>query len=128
MPRIETNDFAITNLGSLSSRYRLYRIKGLNREHPEYYATRQHSIPKQISSPPKPVTVIARDEVPHLVVRDDAGEIASPLSLVRTPVYFERVGDTFDVDYTLRSPDNDEICLRFLQFMLQEPLHSQSDF
>ena len=127
MPRIETNDFAITNLGSLSSRYRLYRIKGLSREHSEYYANQQHIIRKLSYALRKPVTIILRDEVPHLVVRDDAGEIASPMSLVRTPVYFEPVGDTFEVDYTLRSPENDEICLRFLQFMLQEPLHSHPD-
>lgn len=127
MPRIETNDFAITNLESLSSRYRLYRIKGLNREHSEYYANRQHIIRKLSYWLRKPVTIIVRDGVPHLVVRDDAGEIASPMPLVRTPVYFEPVGDTFEVDYTSRSPENDEICLRFLQFMLQEPLHSHPD-
>lgn len=127
MPRIETNDFAISNLGSLSSRYRLYRIRGLNREHSEYYANRQHVIRKLSYALKKPVTVIERGEVPHLVVRDDAGEVTSPMMLVRTPVYFDPVGDTFEVDYALRSPSNDEICLRFLQFMLQEPLNSQSD-
>jgi hypothetical protein len=127
MPRIETNDFAITNLESLSSRYRLYRIKGLKRDHSEYYANRQHIIRKLSYSLRKPVTIIERDEVPHLVVRDDAKEIASSMSLVRVPVYFEPVDGSFDVDYTLRSPDNDEICLRFLQFMLQEPLHSHPD-
>lgn len=127
MPRIETNDFAITNLEGLSSRYRLYRIKGLNREQGEYYANRQHIIRKLSYTLRKPVTIIERGEVPHLVVRDDAEEIASPMSLVRTPVYFDLVGDTFEVDYTLRSPENDEICLRFLQFMLQEPLRSHPD-
>jgi len=51
MPRIETNDFAITNLDALSSRYRLYRIKGLNRDHSEYYANRQHIIFRAKSEP-----------------------------------------------------------------------------
>jgi hypothetical protein len=124
MPRIETNDFAIANLESLSSRYRLYRIKGLNRDHSEYYLNRQHIIRKLGFSLRKPVTIIDRGGIPHLVVRDDAEEIASPMSLVRAPVFFEAIGDSFKVDYTVRSPENDEICVRFLQFMLQEPLYS----
>jgi len=49
------------------------------------------------------------------------------MSLVRVPVCFEPVGDSFEVDYTVRSPENDEICMRFLQFMLQEPLHARPD-
>ena len=127
MPRIETNDFAITNLDALSSRYRLYRIKGLNRDHSEYYANRQHIIRKLSFWLKKPVTIIERDDIAHLVVRSDAPEISSPMSLVRVPVYFEPVGDSFEVDYAVRSPENDEICIRFLQFMLQEPLHSRPE-
>jgi hypothetical protein len=127
MARIETNDFAITNLGALSSRYHLYKIRGLNREHSEYYANRQHIIRKLSFLLRKPVTIVEREEVPHLVVRDDAGEIPVSMTFVRVPVYFERVGDSFEVDYTLRSAENDEICLRFMQFMLQAPLHSNSD-
>jgi hypothetical protein len=127
MARIETNDFAITNLSELSSRYHLYRIKGLNREHGEYYANRQHIIRKLSFLLKKPVTVVERDEVPYLVVRDDAGDLPPSMTFVRVPVFFERVGDSFEVDYTLRSPENDEICLRFLQFMIQAPLHSHHD-
>jgi hypothetical protein len=127
MPRIETNDFAIRKLESLSSRYRLYKIRGLDREHSEYHANKQHIIRKLSYGLKKPVTVIERSGAPHLVVRDDADEVTSPMMLVRTPVFFDQVGDTFEVDYSRRSPDNDEICLRFLQFMLQEPLHSNQD-
>ena len=115
MPRIETNDFAITNLESLSSRYRLYRIKGLNRDHSEYYLNRQHIIRKLGFSLRKPVTIIERGGAPYLIVRNDAEEIASPMSLVRVPDFFEAIGDSFEVDYTVRSPENDEICVRFLQ-------------
>ena len=124
MPRIETNDFPITNLSALSSRYRLYRIKGLNREHSEYYANRQHIIRKLSYLLQKPVTVIEREDAAHLVVRDDVVAMPSSLPVVRTVVYFEPCSGVFDLDYTLRSPQNDEICLRFLQFMLQEPLGS----
>jgi hypothetical protein len=126
--RIETNDFAIENLAQLTSSYRLFRIKGLNTEHDQYYANIQHIIRRLSFLLKKPVTVIRRDGAPHMVVRDDAVGIPTSLSLIRTSVYFEPVGDTFELDYTLRTPDNDEICLRFLQFMIQEPMRSRQDF
>src|ERR1700752_1034802 len=111
MSRIETNDFPIVNLSGLSSRYRLYRIKGLNREHSEYYANRQHIIRKLSYLLQKPVTVIEGEDGPSLVVRDDVVAMPSSLSVVRIVVYFEPCSGVFDLDYTLRSPENDEICL-----------------
>jgi hypothetical protein len=126
--RIETNDFAIENLAELTSRYRLFRIKGLNSEHDQYYANLQHIVRRLSFSLKKPVTVINRDGAPHMVIRDDAVGVPTSLCLVRSCVYFEPVGDTFELDYTVRTPENDEICLRFLQFMIQEPLHAAHDF
>ena len=127
MAGIETNIFPITNLASLSSCYRLYRIKGLTADQTEYYQNRQHLKRKLSYLLRKPVTIIDREGVPHVVVRADADDLPSPLELVRTFVRFEPLPGTFDLDYTVRSPENDEICLRFLQFMLQEPLHSHSE-
>jgi argonaute-like protein implicated in RNA metabolism and viral defense len=40
MTGLETNIFPIANLGDLSSRYRLYRIRGLHREQAEYHQNR----------------------------------------------------------------------------------------
>ncbi len=122
MPRIETNEFAISNAHELTSEYKLYRIKNLNRDHPEYYANRDR-IGKLSYKLRKPVTVIQRDGVPHLVVRADAENVPQMLKVVQTIVCFEPLPGTFRLDYTLRSPENDEICLRFLQFMLQDPLY-----
>src|SRR5215212_3808164 len=127
MAAIETNVFPITNLAAISSRYRIYRVKGLTPDQSEYYQNRQHLNRKLSYLLKKPVVVIDRDGMPHVVVRDDAGELPSPLELVRAFVRFERLPGTFDLDYTVRSPENNEICLRFLQFMLQEPLHSHPD-
>lgn len=127
MAAIETNVFPITNLASLSSRYRIYRVKGLTPDQNEYYQNRQLLNRKLSYLLKKPVVVIDREGAPHVVVRDDAGEFPSPLELVRAFVRFERLPGTFELDYTVRSPENDEICLRFLQFMLQEPLHSHPD-
>lgn len=41
-------------------------------------------------------------------------------------MYFDRLPGTLDLDYTLRTPANDEVCLRFLQFMLQAPLNADA--
>jgi hypothetical protein len=125
--RIETNDFAIANLGELTSRYRLFRIKGVRRDHGQYYANLQHIIRRLSFLLRKPVTVIERDEIPYMVVPDDAVGIPTSLSLVRAMVYFEPEGEPFQLDYTLRTPENDEICLRFLQFIIQKPLYDRQD-
>lgn len=127
MSGIETNVFPITNLAELSSEYRLYRVKGLNPDQTEYYLNRENLKRRLSFLLKKPVTVIDREGVPHVVVRADAGELPSPYPLVRVAVQFERVSDRLSLNYTERSPENDEICLRFLQFTLQEPLRSNQD-
>lgn len=120
---LETNIFPIQNLDELSSRYRLYKIRGLRPEQDEYYQN-VALLKRRLSYALKtPVTVIVRESLPYLVVKDDQEvDLSSPYVLVRTPVRFERCAETFDLDYTLRSSENDEICLRFLQFIIQEPL------
>jgi len=124
--RVEANIFAIENLEDLSSLYRLYRIKGLYPEHPEYYQNRQAVIRKLSYKLRNPVTVIDHDSAPHLVVRDDAPMLIDPLSLVRAKVEFEPIPETLELDYTRRSPENDIICLRFLNFMLQAALRARA--
>lgn len=122
MTRLESNIFPITNLAELSTRYRLYKIRGLNREHAQYYQNRQLIARKLSYALKNPVTIVEYDGQPHLVLRDDAPEPKSPFHLVRTVVYFDPVAETRSLNYTIRNEENDVICLRFLQFMLQEPL------
>ena len=120
---LETNIFPIQNLNELSSRYRLYLIRGLRPEQEEYYQNVALLKRRLSYSLKTPITVVVRGNLPYLVVKDDEEvDLPSPYVLVRTPIRFERCDETFDLDYTLRSPENDEICLRFLQFMIQEPL------
>lgn len=124
MSGFETNVFPITNLADLSAEYRLYRVRGLNPDQDEYYANREILKRRLSYLLKKPVTVIDRDDGPHVVVRADAGPLPSPYPLVRVAVQFELASDRLELDYTKRSPENDEICLRFLQFALQAPLRS----
>jgi len=124
MTGLESNIFPITNLAELSSAYRLYLIRGLRCDHAQYYQNCQ-TIARKLSYMLKsPATVIEHDHQPHLVLRDDAPEPQSPLQLVRTIVYFDPIPGTQRLDYTRRGRENDVICLRFLQFLVQAPLAS----
>lgn len=124
--RVEANVFILKNLENLSSNYRLYRIKGLNPEHSEYFENRQAIISKLSYKLQNPVTIIDREEESYLVVRDDAPLSLDPLYLVRAKATFELSSDTLRLDYTKRSPENDIICLRFLNFLLQAALSKRS--
>lgn len=124
MMGIESNIFPIINLGDLSSAYRLYRIRGLRSDQSEYYQNRQTLIRRLSYKFKSPVTIIDWENSPHLVLREDAPEPESPCPLVRTTVYFDKVPGQQFLDYETRNESSDEICLRFIQFMLQAPLSS----
>ena len=90
MSGLETNVFPITNLHELSAEYNLYRVRGLNPDQDEYYANREILKRRLSYLLKKPVTVIDRNDGPHVVVRSDAGPLPSPYPLVRVAVQFER--------------------------------------
>lgn len=122
MTSLETNIFPITNLAELSSEYKLYRIKGLSKSQNEYYQNRQTIIEKLSYKLQNPVTIIERDGVPHLVVLNTGAVPPQNMAGVRATVAFEQYPGLFKLDYTIRSLENDIICLRFLDFMIQSPL------
>ena len=122
MTGLETNIFPITNLAELSSTYRLYLSAASERTRPNTTRTDRSSLGSSASPSATPAVVIDHCGEPHLVLREDAPEPNSPYQLVRRAVYFDAVPGTRHLDYTLRTPENDEICLRFAQFTLQAPL------
>lgn len=127
MTSLETNIFPITNLTDLISEYKLYRIKGLNKDQSEYYQNCQTIIEKLSYRMQNPVTVIEREGVAHLVVLNDGKEPPPNMALVRATVVFEAWPGIFKLDYTVRSPENDTICLRFLDFIIQAPLYANKE-
>jgi hypothetical protein len=123
MVSLETNVFPIRNLEKLSAKYRLYRIKGLRPDQGEYYQNRQYvtnSLSRQHKSP---ILALQRDDETYLVIRDDVVNLPEQYDLIRHRVQFELASDLLDLDFTLRNPENDEICARFLQFAAQEVLY-----
>src|ERR1700730_6274182 len=90
MTGLETNIFPIDNLSELSSVYRLYKIRGLAKEHPQYFQNRQIIVRKLSYALRSPAALIELNREPHLVLRDDAPEPDSPFPLVRATIYFDR--------------------------------------
>jgi hypothetical protein len=84
MSALETNIFPITNLAQLSATYRLYRVRGLRSEQPEYFQNRQALLRALSYEMHSPVTVIDRDALPHVAIREDAPEPRSPAT-TQTP-------------------------------------------
>lgn len=124
---LETNIFQITNLADLSSQYRLYKIKGLISAPNEMYQNQQTIIKKLSYLLQSPVTIIDQNGTPYLVVSLDSKEPPPSLPLVRTVVVFERCQEILTLDYTLRHPENDKICIRFLDFTIQGSLYCNLD-
>lgn len=118
---IESNVFPFLNLSELATQYRLYEIRGLKRN-VDYYQNRQTLIHRLSYQLKHPVTIIELDGKPCLVVSADAPDVPDRFQLIRGVVYFNLTGSTVDLDYSLRTPENDEICLRFLRFMVQSAL------
>src|SRR5258708_982949 len=122
MSGLETNIYPILNLDDFSARYRLYRIRGLHREHPEYYQNTQILI-KEISYALRtPATITESGDDTFLVIREDAGIPESPFPLVRTTVYFEPSQAACDLNFGKLDEKTEPLAIRFLHFMLQAPL------
>ncbi|MEQ1763862.1 MAG: Piwi domain-containing protein, partial [Pyrinomonadaceae bacterium] len=127
MAGTETNIFAFLNLDELSSRYRLYRIKGLNHNNgsaaDESYRKENSLIQRLSYKLQSPVTTIKEGDDTFLVVQEGSAKVPDSIEVVRSRVFLEPIDKVFDLDYTQRDPNNDRICLRFLQFLLREPLN-----
>jgi hypothetical protein len=126
MTGLESNVFPILNLSELTSSYRLLKVRGLDKDQPEYYQNCQTLIRKLSFSLRKPVTVIEQNGEPHLVMPSGTEDPPSPFRLVRTVVYFDPIAGEHPLDFSERDATNDEIGRRFLQFFLQAPLASDA--
>jgi hypothetical protein len=122
MSALETNIYPILNLNDFSAKYRLYKIRGLHRDHPEYYQNRQTLINRMSYMLRTPATVVESGDDLHLVLRADAGTPESPFSLVRVCVYLDPLEEVRDLNFADLNADTAPIAIRFLQFMLQAPL------
>jgi len=90
MSGIETNIFPLINLEKLSSKYKLYKIKGLNHEsnkNKDESYIRVNSLVTRLSYQLQiPVTFIEAKKEFFLVVRDDAADLPEYIDFVRTQI------------------------------------------
>jgi hypothetical protein len=119
---LETNIYPIVNLHDFSAKYRLYGIRGLQKEQPEYYQNRQILISRISYTLRTPATIVESGDDTYLVLREDAGIPCSPFPLVRLSVYLEPSEQIRDLNFSELTPEAAPIAIRFLQFMLQAPL------
>ena len=122
MSTLETNIYPILNLDDFSARYRLYKIRGLAPEHPEYYQNTQSLIRDISYALSTPAAITESGEETFLVIRDDAGRPDYEYQLVRATVYLEYSEVTYDLNFGKLDSRTEPIAMRFLQFMLQAPL------
>jgi hypothetical protein len=119
---IETNIFPILNLDDLKLRYDTYRVRNLRRDQDEYFQNRD-SLVRDLSFKLKvPVQMIERQGDPYVVVPGDVSDVPQKIPLVRTYIYLDKIESGIPLDFNIRNPENDAICLRFIQFMMQAPL------
>ena len=118
MGQIETNVFPILNLAELDSQYRRYRIKGLTSGQVDYDRNVQVLIRDLSQRLKSPVAVTEDGGELYLIVSVDSGEPPSPFQVSNTTAYFEPTSDITTLDYVNPTPDTEQICMRFLQFMI----------
>jgi hypothetical protein len=119
---IETNIFPILNLDELSLQYDTYRVRNLRRDQDEYFQNRDALVRDLSFTLRVPVQIIERQGEPFLIVPGGVADVPEKFGLVRTYVYLDKVDGGTRLDFSIRSPENDAICLRFVQFMVQAPL------
>jgi hypothetical protein len=122
MNTIETNIFPISSLADLNATYRVYRIRGLQPDHSEYFQNRQAIVRQASFSLRTPALVLDSSDGPKLIIRSDASPPCSPMQLVRSSVCFDDLNEQQDLDFASGNSETRQIAIRFLQFMLQGQL------
>ena len=120
MGHIEANVFQILNLETLKSQYRRYRIKGLTSDHGDFDRILR-ALTRDLSQRLKsPVSATEDDGQWYLIAPVDSGNPPSPFQVSNTTVYFEPTSDVTTLDYANPTAESEQICLRFLQSMINE--------
>lgn len=125
MNRTEANIFPIANLKDLATRYRSYRVRGLSPSSPDFFKNRDFIIRRLSSSLKAPVDIYEMGGDVFLVVPEGAPDLPTDLMMVRAGVRLDPIPGIQILDYANRNSDTDRICTRFINFLVQGPLHSK---
>ena len=125
MSHVEANIFPIANLSELTTRYRTYRLRGLNRQSQDYFKNRDFIIRRLGYSLKAPVEIFEVDDEIFLAVPESAPDLPDSLMMVRTPVRLDPVSGIRILDYTVAVRRRIGCATRFINFMVQGPLWSK---
>jgi len=125
---LETNIHVITNLKALKTKYCLYQIKGLSKEHEEFEQNRQALIKKFRFEYRAPAAIIMNKGESYLALPDGTPEPPSYVQLVRVTARFEKIPETLMLDYEHPTPEMSPLRIEFLQFAVQGALFKNSQF
>lgn len=121
---IEMNCFRVEGLETLSTRYRLFGVVGIQRDGPEFYANTQRII-KQLSYQMRaPITTHTVDGENFLLIPQGYGNPPDHMTLVGAVATLKDTGREIEIRFDANSTDLDPVRLRFLQFAIQNPLWS----
>jgi len=127
MSQLHSNVFRIANLGTMKSRYQLYRIEGLSPDSENYHRNVQvlnRAMSFQLRSP---ALVVLHNQEPHLVLNEDSPEPPSPFQLVGGTAYFHKTDELLELDYENPTDETAPICQRFLQFAINGALRNDRE-
>ncbi len=128
MTELETNIFPVTNLNMLNTQYRLYKIKGLNRDQDEFEQNRQAIVKKFRYEYRNPAAIIMIEGEPYLALLNDGSEPPDYQQLVRVTARFEKVPDMLTLDYEHPTFETASLRAEFLQFAIQGALFKNNQF
>jgi hypothetical protein len=119
---IEMNCFRVEGLETLSTRYRLFSIVGIQSDGPEFYGNIQRII-KQLSFQMRaPITTHSVDGETFLLIPQGYTNPPDHITLVGVVATLRDTGREIEVRFDANSTDLDPVRLRFLQFAIQNPL------
>src|SRR5688500_10389864 len=109
----ETNIYPILNLSGLHARFRVYRVKGLRPEQPEFHQNCQQlrrALARALGF--RPMEVLNRAEGALVALAEDCPEPPDQIMLIRAQVAFEKLSQGIDVDFGHLTPETETLALR----------------
>ncbi|MFZ3168249.1 MAG: hypothetical protein WA130_11590 [Candidatus Methanoperedens sp.] len=124
MVKIEANIYEIENLNELNCEYRIYNVRGLNKDSEDYDKNIQLMVDRLSRSTKSPCIAFRDGEETFIAQPDDFKELSSSMDLIGLTVKIEKQQTLRKLDFEHLNKITAKIATRFLQFSLQNPLYN----
>jgi hypothetical protein len=119
---LTTNLYVITNLEALCADFALFRVRGLDHDHEDYYRNRSQIEFELRRSTRSPACVFEDDMGLIAAVASDWKQVHTKLELVRTSIRLDALNESKALSFTNPDPCDRALCLNVLHFHFQEVL------